>query len=205
MSRRAGLDRLTVVRTAETVADASFTGLQELSLAEVAQRLGVRTPSLYKHIDGLPALRRELRLIALLRLYDILADAAVGRSRDTAIRAIADAYRQFARQHPGLYAAALQAPEKDDAELKQAGERVVGVVVRVLEGYGPQGNDALHAVRALRSVLHGFVSLEAAGAFGLPLDLDTSYQRLVDLFIDGLASTAEAARTGRAASEKGGM
>ncbi len=60
------------------------------------------------------------------------------------------------------------------------------VLRAVLESYGLRGDEATHAIRGLRSLLHGFVSLEAAGGFGLPLDLDESFTRLVRVFAAGL-------------------
>ena len=53
-------------------------------------------------------------------------------------------------------------------------------------GSGLRGEEGLHAVRGLRSVVHGFASLEVAGGFGLPLNLDESFRRLVEMFIHGL-------------------
>ena len=76
----------------------------------------------------------------------------------------------------------------DDAELQAAQERIVAVAVAVMASFGKVGDDALHAVRALRSVVHGFATLEAAGGFGLPLDCDESFQRLVTLLGRGLRS-----------------
>ncbi|HEX6509125.1 MAG TPA: WHG domain-containing protein [Chloroflexota bacterium] len=186
MSHRAGLDRRTVVHAAAQLIDTASSGLDELSLSAVAEQLGVRPPSLYKHVAGLSALQRDLSLLGLTILGDNLTDAAVGRSADEAIRAVAYAYRTFAREHPGLYTAALRAPAPSDTELDAAAGRVVGVILRVLEGYGLRGDDALHAIRALRSLLHGFISLEAGGGFGLPLDLDESYRRMVTMFIEAL-------------------
>jgi AcrR family transcriptional regulator len=186
LSPRAGLDRWTVVRTAAELVDTAPAGLDDLSLSRLAEQLGVRTPSLYKHVAGLPALHRDLAFLGVKLLGDQLVDAAIGRSADEAVRALADAYRSFAHEHPGLYAAALRAPAPEDTELQEAARWVADVVVRVLEAYGLHGDDALHAVRAFRSSIHGFVSLEAAGGFGLPLDLDESYRRLVAMFIEGL-------------------
>ena len=48
------------------------------------------------------------------------------------------------------------------------------------------GDDALHAVRALRATVHGFATLEIAGGFGLPLDCDESFRRLVQVLILGM-------------------
>jgi hypothetical protein len=47
-------------------------------------------------------------------------------------------------------------------------------------------DEAIHALRGLRSLVHGFATLEISGGFGIPLDLDESFSRLVDLFITGL-------------------
>jgi len=54
-----------------------------------------------------------------------------------------------------------------------------------------RGADAIHAARAVRSALHGFVSLEAAGGFGLSEDVDESYARLVGLLDRGLGGRPE--------------
>ena len=98
---------------AERLADEG--GLAQLTLAALALRLGVRQPSLYKHIDGLPGLRRSIAVRAKLELTDVLGSAAVGRSRDDAVVALADAYRAWALAHPGRYQAAQRAPDPDDA------------------------------------------------------------------------------------------
>ena len=65
---------------------------------------------------------------------------------------------------------------------------VVDVVLAVLRGYGLEGDDAIHAARIIRAALHGFVALEAGGGFGLPLALDDSYARLVDVLDRGLST-----------------
>ena len=76
--------------------------------------------------------------------------------------------------------------DADDHELQEVGREVIEVILAVLAAYKLRGDEALHAVRGLRSIVHGFVSLEAAGGFGLPLDLDESFRRLVQMFIRGL-------------------
>lgn len=174
---RAGLTPERVVAEAARVADE--VGYDALTLAAVADRFGVRLPSLYKHIGGQDALRRELTLLALGKLADRLRHAAVGRSGEDALRAMADAYRAFARRHPGLYAATLRAVDHADKQLEAASAAVLEVVFRVLAGYGLEDNDAIDATRVLRSALHGFVSLEGAGGFGMPRDVNRSFARLV--------------------------
>lgn len=179
------------MREAASVADE--VGLDRLSLAAVAERLGVRLPSLYKHISSLAGLRRDLAVLAVEELGRALTPAALGRTRSEALHAVADAYRSFARQRPGLYAASVRAPTSGDDAHEAASDAVLEVVFAVLAGYGATGDDAIDATRALRAVLHGFVALEASGGFGLPQDVDRGFRRLIDGFDLALTARAPAA------------
>jgi AcrR family transcriptional regulator len=175
---RAGLSRERVV--AEAAAVANEVGLERLSLAAVAKRLGVSLPGLYKHIDGLDSLRRDLAVLGVRELTAALSAAAVGRSGREALHAVADAYRAYATAKPGLCAASVRAPDPDDAEHLAVGQAAVTLLSSALSGYGFGPDDNVHAVRCLRVALHGFVTLEAAGGFGLPQSLDETFTRLVD-------------------------
>ncbi len=73
-----------------------------------------------------------------------------------------------------------------DPELQAVEREVIGVVLDVLSSYGLRGDDALHAARGLRSVVHGFATLESAGGFGIPLEVDESFRRLIRTFVGGL-------------------
>lgn len=182
---RAGLDAEAVVAAAATLADAN--GLHQLTLARLAGALGIRTPSLYTHIGGLDDLRARLGARGARELATSLQRAVAGRARVDALVAIALAYREYAHTHPGTYAA-LQIVS-DSEEFEAAGAEVVGTIVAVLRGYSLTGERAIHAVRAIRSALHGFVSLEREGGFGLPVDVDESYDNLVSMLDAGLAAT----------------
>jgi AcrR family transcriptional regulator len=183
---RAGLDTERVVDAAAAIADAE--GLDGITLARVARGLGVRAPSLYNHVDGRAGLLRALALRGVRELTAALRDAAVGRSGTDALGATARAYRAYAGAHPGLYAAGVAAPGADDAEHQAAARETVGVVYAVLRGWELEGDDAVHAARTFRSAIHGFVLLEAAGGFGIPVDLDASFERLVATLAAGLAT-----------------
>jgi AcrR family transcriptional regulator len=183
---RAGLDSDAVVAAAAQLADAD--GLESVTLARLAGTLGVRSPSLYAHVDGLADLRRRLAARGARELAAELQAAVAGRARNDALSAMADAYRAYARAHPGTYAALQRPPARGDPEGAGAAADVVGVVLAVLRGYGLEGDAAIHAARIVRAALHGFVSLEAEGGFGIPLALDDSYALLVDLLDRGLAT-----------------
>lgn len=169
---------------AESLAD--DVGLPNLTLAALARSLGVRQPSLYKHIEGLPALERAISLRAKADLAGVLSRAAVGQARGDAVRSLAATYRTWALHHPGRYSALVRAPDPADREDVAASQQVVSVVIDVLAGFGLAGEQAIHAARALRAALHGFVSLEAAGGFGLPVDVEESFMYLVNGYVQAL-------------------
>jgi AcrR family transcriptional regulator len=155
-------------------------GLDRLTLARVASQLGVTLPSLYKHVAGLDGLRRMLALRGIQDLTTAMTAAAVGRSGPDALRVMAAAYRDYARSHPGTYAASLRAPDAGDLDYLAAAEAAVGVFLAVLRGYGLTGERAIDATRIARSALHGFVAIEAASGFGLPQSVEASFAQLVD-------------------------
>jgi AcrR family transcriptional regulator len=161
-------------------------GADALSLTSLAKHFKVKPPSLYNHVAGLKDLRRALRLRGLRELGASLQRAAMGRAGRDALLAIARAYRDYAKNNPALYALTLRSTEGDDDELRQAEHQVLEVVLAVLHGYELAGEDAIHATRILRSALHGFVTLEAAGGYALPVSTEETYERLLLLLHAGL-------------------
>ena len=192
---RAGLSTDRVVTAAADLADE--VGLDQLTLAAVAARLGVRQPSLYKHVASSGALQRLISMRGKAELGDVLGRAAIGRARDDALVAMAHAYRAWALDHPGRYQAAQRAEAPGDVELEAVARRTVEVVAVVMEGYGLDGDDAIDAIRAYRAALHGFVSLEASGGFGFPASVDRSFDRLVHALVVALSSWNEVSEPGR--------
>jgi AcrR family transcriptional regulator len=175
---RAGLNRERIAAQAAVVADEM--GFDRLTLAAVAVRCGVSLPGLYKHVNGLEAVRRDVAVRSVREVTAVLAEAAAGRAGRDALHAIAVAFRRFATEHPGRYAASVRAPDLGDAEYVAASDAAVGVLAAVLKGYRIEGDDMIDAVRMIRAALHGFVSIEAAGGFGLPQSVDATFVRLVD-------------------------
>lgn len=183
MSHRARLDQLAVVEAAAKLVDEE--GIAQLTLARLAERLGVRTPSLYNHVAGLPGLKHELALYCLRELIDRVTRATVGRSHEEAIFAFAYAYLFYARETPGRYALTL-APDPDDREVQQLAGQLVEIVQAVLAPYHLSEEDSIHAIRALRSIVHGFISLEGTGGFRMSVDVDASFRWLITMFVTHL-------------------
>lgn len=191
MGRRARLDKATVVQEAADLVNRE--GAAALSLQRLATALGIQTPSLYNHIDGLPGLQQALAVMNARALADCLSNAAIGKAGTDAIKSMAQAYRDYIKAAPGVYMVTLRssgAQPAVDPELAREEARSLRVVLAVMASLGLEGADAVHAARALRSVIHGFATLEIAGGFGLPLDCDESFRRLLEILAQGLQKPA---------------
>lgn len=184
LSPRMGLDINTILQAATDIANRD--GWDAVTLASLAKKLNVRSPSLYNHVDGLPDIRKKLTLSGMEELYSAMERSVVNTTNDGVVRNLAHTYVSFARKNPGLYEATLRVPDPTDIEILEAGKRIVELALRVLEPYGLEDEAALHAVRGLRSILHGFSSLEQSGGFGLTLDLEISFNLLIDTFLAGI-------------------
>ncbi len=184
MPARAGLDRELVVRAAADLLDDSFGRV--LTLSDLASKLGVRAPSLYNHVDGLDDLYQAISLYSTRELGTCIGRAAIGRSGEDAVFAIADAYRRFAKERPNLYLTSQRAPSPMEETRAEVSDEILDVLRRVLAPFELTDDEQIHAMRALRSLIHGFVSLELVGGFGIPIDVDNSFNYLVAMYATGL-------------------
>jgi AcrR family transcriptional regulator len=182
MLKRRGLTREGVVTTAAALMDAAGNS-DAITLADLATHFHVKVPSLYNHVNGIVDLRDAVTLQTYEQFDAALRDAVVGKSADDALMAVALSARRFAHEHPGLYPL-LMRPMGE--AFSGPGQRIIDLLMAIMAAYNLSDSDALHAIRGVRSIMHGFVDIERSGGFGLPLDLDESYRRLVTVFIQGL-------------------
>jgi AcrR family transcriptional regulator len=178
------IDRALVLGAAADLVDRR--GAHALTMAAIAAELGVRVPSLYHHVDGLPELRTALRARALRLLHATLGEATVGRAGRDALAGVVHGLRRFAHAHPGLLGFTASVDAEDDVETRAAGDAVVALIFSVLHGYRLEGSAAVHATRVLRAALHGFVTLEAAGGFARAEEIDDTLEALIDVLDAGL-------------------
>ncbi len=188
--------------TPEAIVDAAARivdceGIDALTLSRVAAELQVSQPAMYKHVAGVEEVLRRLALRARHLLAERLRHAAVGRSGDRAVEAVAAAWRAFVKEHPGLYAATDRHPLAGFTDLEEAVADIISILGQIVAGYGMAEEDAEHGAWSLRSAIHGFVVLEAEQGHPGPLDLDESFARLIRLMCGGLRDMAGAPPTGR--------
>jgi AcrR family transcriptional regulator len=185
---RAGLGAGAVTEAGATLIDE--TGLDGLSMGLLAGRLGVKTPSLYKHVDGLADLTHRIGILAMGELADAIRDATQGRAGTDALVAAAQAMRVYINEHPGRYAAGNAArPTSPEDAILAAGKRVLDSLSAILRGYQLAPGQEIHALRMLRSTLHGFATLEQSGGFMIDTDIDESFAWIVTVIDRGLKAS----------------
>ena len=182
---RAGLTGHEVVASAAGLADEI--GYSGLTMGLLAGRLGVRPPSLYKHVDGLADLQHRVAALAMTELGEVIGDAVQGRAGLDALAAMMSAVRAYVTAHPGRYTATIGAePAGPGDPLLVAGTRVINSITAVLRGYGVSDADMDHALRTIRSTMHGFAMLEASRGFQWEADPDESFAWMIRFIDRGL-------------------
>ncbi|HEY0753964.1 MAG TPA: WHG domain-containing protein [Ktedonobacteraceae bacterium] len=185
MSPRAGLGTQTVIEAATALVDEL--GADQLSLALLAQRLGVRKPSLYNHISSLASLKYQVAVQSKREILSVMTRALADKSGLDAMFALAEAYRAYAQAHPGLYALAeqLHASEKD-AELLAVEEAIFACVRTVVAPYQLSAEEINTAILGVRSIIEGFLSLELAGNLHSTVDLAQAFHQVIQAFFKGI-------------------
>ncbi len=184
---RVGLTTSEVVLAAAHLADQD--GLETVTIAAVAGRLGVQPPALYRHIDGIGDLRRRIATLAMVDLGDELRDGLQGKAGRDALAALFAVVQGYVDSHPGRYAATTGERLGCDGDpLFEAATRVMGSFRATLSGYGIAEESLDHAIRMLRCTMHGYASLRAADAFQWSNDADETVAWMVAFFDTALGS-----------------
>ena len=178
------LNRSVVVEMAAVIADSE--GIEGVTLSRIAQDAGVKQPALYRHVTGIEELWTLLSLRARDLLVTDLTNAISNTARDSAVLAVAYAWRGFVQQHPGLYSATDRVPSVGDLDIELSLARVVAVLAESLAGYHLTASQRAHCARTLRSALHGFCVLEKDQGHPEPYAIDKSLAQLIELFCRGI-------------------
>lgn len=193
MAPRPGLDKVKIIDEAIRLADR--VGYENLGWGMVATALGVKPPSLYNHLAGFEELKNEIAVLGARQLWETFVAAAEGLRGTQALKAVGRAYVRYAREHPSLYRASLKAPAADAVELTALAQKILDVLFAAMDPWHLAPSQGVHAIRIVRSALHGFVSIEAAGGFGLPESLDDTLEALLTTLVHGLSHLNDEAQT----------
>jgi AcrR family transcriptional regulator len=190
---RAGLNTAEVVASGAEFADEA--GIGSVSLAALAERLGVKAPALYKHVESIGDLQHRIATLSMTELGDVLREALQGKSRVDAISALFTALQSYIAEHPGRYYATVSVQfQGPNDPLLAAATRVIDSIRAVLSGYGIHRDELDHAIRMLRCMIHGYALLQAANGFQWSNDPEESVAWMIRFVDAGLTAVGDNAR-----------
>ena len=182
---KVGLDKNTIIEAAANMADEI--GVANVTLKVLAEELGIKSPSLYKHFSGgLDEVNKEMILYGWRILEADVTTAAIGKSHDDAIKAICFAYRKFVTEHKGVFEVMQWYNMYQSEEHLQASQGVISVIFRVLDAYGVTATQKVHIVRMLRGFLQGFSTIESHGGFGDSTPINDTFDFALNTILNGI-------------------
>jgi len=173
-----------VVDQAVTIVD--DLGFDALSISAVAADLEVAPSALYTYCQGLDGMRNMVAIAATHNLTVDVRNAATGAFGDVALKAIGQAYRNFALRHPGQFASTLRPPPADNGDFVEATAALINVFVLVFTAMGLDSDESRLAARSTRSAIHGFLALEHTS--GTSTDHAEEFDHLLRALRIGLAN-----------------
>lgn len=180
MSRKGLSTDIIIEAAAEIISEKGF---DKFSLRELADKLGVKAASLYNHINNLSELTSNIGQLTLKKMSEQLYEGLEGKSPKDMIYHIAVSYRKFAKENPELYKTIIKIPTTGNLELIEEGQNIVHKIYPILKSYGLSEKEIIHFSRAIRSSMHGFITLEEAGFFSNEIDIDESYSKMIQSVI----------------------
>ncbi|WP_213573763.1 TetR-like C-terminal domain-containing protein [Rhodococcus sp. USK13] len=174
--RRRTLTREKVVDAAIDIIDEL--GWDPLSMTSLSARLEVVTASLYNHVRNLDDVRGAVQVRTMAELGAHLRETAMGRTGVDGLRALVDAHRAWATEHPHRYRTLTTSPVDRDAFISAALDANMALRT-MLESCGVPPEDTLDAAVSIFAAMHGFVMLVNTDFLGDELDLDSIYESVL--------------------------
>lgn len=182
---RIGLTQQRVIEAATELIEQG--GVEFFSMRALAEKLNVKTASLYNHVESMDALLADVCAHALKMQRDALMHSVALERGRAAVGALADAYRQFAKAHRQLYRLIMQRAAACGERSSEAAQCIVDPFMYVLQDSALTLEEKVHWQRVLRGLVHGFVAQEEAGFFAhLPENVNESFQIAIQCYVDGL-------------------
>jgi AcrR family transcriptional regulator len=185
MVQKRNLTKEKIIQVAFSLADEN--GLNQVTFQKIAGKLGIKYPSLYNHFANIEDLKIKMTVYFLTNLNSKLMEKLIGKSGDTAIRDFAYVYRNFAFENKTGYKLYVNIPSTEDDEVKRLAKETTSIIRKILDFYSNDTTFVIHKSRSLRSLLHGFVSLSSHGYFQNPINLEDSFQLMIDDYILSLS------------------
>jgi AcrR family transcriptional regulator len=175
-------DREIIVQTARELIEKE--GIEQLSLAQLAATVGIKAPSLYRHIQNKAALIQAVNFLTFQQLFAAYEQALEAAAAEPKARLLAlfRAHRAFAQANPVTYMLAFTTTEpREDENLLEQMVLPVQALMAALSGEAR----SLAALRGALALLHGFVMLELNKQFRRGGDLDEAFEQAIKAYVAG--------------------
>ena len=180
-----GLNPEAVVKAAAELIE--HQGREAFSMRILADSLGIKTASLYNHVDNMDSLLAEVCRYGLCFQKEMEMQAIEGKHGEDAMRLLAETYRGFAKEHRELYWLIMNMSAKDGRVRDDAAVLFTDPLKKMLEDFQLKEEENIHVRRLFRAIVHGFVSQEEQGFFShYPADVEESFHFAVQCYIDSL-------------------
>ncbi|MBE5963460.1 MAG: TetR/AcrR family transcriptional regulator [Lachnospira sp.] len=186
---RAGLDRMKIVEGAVKLVNEG--GLKSLNMKDLAISLNIKSPSLYKHIEGIEKLQNDIMLYGYKALEICITQKALGKSGDAAVRAMCEAYYEYSLSNPGVFEIMQYYNRYVSDENKEATQGIYKITSKIFEAYKLTNEQKMHLVRTFRAFLQGYMSICINNGFGSPHSIKESFDLSVDILINGIKEMEE--------------
>jgi len=177
------IDKESVIKEAAYMANTI--GIENLSLKTLAAQLGVKSPSLYNHIDGLDDLKQQLMLYGWKELENKIIQAVIGFSGYDAIRAMCYAFHEYAIENQGVFSTMLWYNQFENEQMNEVTSKMFTIFFKITKSLNISQDNCVHLVRMFRSFLEGFALLENHNAFGNTQLIKDSFELSIDILIEG--------------------
>lgn len=179
--QKRNLTKEKIIQVAFSLADEI--GLSQVTFQKIAEKLDIKYPSLYNHFANMDDLKLAMTIYLFNELNSKLMNRLIGKSGEEAIREFACVYRDFAFENRTGYGLFMSVSSTDNEEVYHLAKKTNGIIRQILDFYIKDKTQLVHKSRALRSLLHGFVSMNFLGYFHGDANLEESFQLMIDDFI----------------------
>lgn len=171
-----------------TAALANKSGLDNLSLKIIAEKLDIKSPSLYNHISSLDEVKQRLMVYGWKQMEEKMIDSAVGVSGYDALKNMCNVFYNYATNNKGIFTAMLWYNKYESEELERATTRLFNIVFKIMKPLNITDDNINHIIRTLRSFLEGFSLLVNNNAFGNPVSIKESFDLSLEVIMNGIKS-----------------
>lgn len=162
-------------------------GLNNVSLKTVAEKLGIRTPSLYNHITSFDNLLREVAHNGMRAMNEQMTQAVIGNSGVIAIKIASGAYFKYMIAHPGVYETIQWATWHGNNETSEIFDNYKSLLLKLLYSCNLKQEKTKEILDLLIGVLHGYTTMQLGKAFSKPEETTNGLLEAIDTVFLGIA------------------